>query len=395
MTDKQTFEGFDRPKQNWFKLPREWVNIVAEIDNLSELKVVQYVLAHTWGYAEYNSKKRITLDEFMNGRKQKDGKRVDRGTGLSSRSVKLGIKKAVKHGYLEVEMDGSDKARIKKYYCLKMKEPFEYEDPEDRQKQGGTIYPSDGYNLPIERVQSTHRTEKDTLERQQHKRKDVVVVSERLKNLHRDLGVETKVNNPDTLAQDLTQKYQTPEATLLKIDEKVRYYRFKIDRGKHIENPTGWVINALKTDYAETGFKTQAQLEQEQQTRETKRQQLAEITEQIDRQSQATLDTQQTQQETALSKLQAQYGTTPTDEALWQDVLSDLQTLLPKAEYLGLFSGTHLLKRLNGTAIIAVPNNFVQERLKHFQKEKIQQILSQHESKEIHPEFIVINQNAP
>ena len=31
---------------------------------------------HTWGYREYGLKKHITLDEFMHGRKRRDGIRT-------------------------------------------------------------------------------------------------------------------------------------------------------------------------------------------------------------------------------------------------------------------------------------------------------------------------------
>ena len=393
MTDKQTFEGFDLPEQNWLKWPKGWTDITAEMTSIAEMKVAEYVLKHTWGYLEYGIKKRISVDEFMHGRKSKKGTRIDKGTGLSESSVKRGLRRAVQRGLIEVEVDGSDKARVKKYYGLRLN-PHAQKDLEDR-SLGVQSEPPGGSKRTPKEVKKNPRTEKDTLERQQQKEEDVVVVTEKLKNLHKELNVENKIDNPDTLAQELTKKYQTPEAALTKIDEKVRYYRYKIGRGKHIENPTGWIIDALKTDYAETGFKTQAQLEQEQKIQETKRQQLAETIEELDRQSEAGQEQNRKEQETALSKLQAEYGTTANDEALWHEVLSDLSTLLPKAEYIGLFSGTHLLKRQNGTAIIAVPNSFVQERLAHFQSSKIQQILSQRENKEIYPEFIVINQNAP
>jgi hypothetical protein len=62
---KQTFEGFSKPEANFFRLPNEWTDITAGIDNIAELKVVQYILRHTWGYQEYSIKKHITIDEFI------------------------------------------------------------------------------------------------------------------------------------------------------------------------------------------------------------------------------------------------------------------------------------------------------------------------------------------
>ena len=115
-----TFQGFDAPRQNWFRMPNEWIDMCAEINSLAEIKVVQYIMRHTWGHQEYGIKKRISLDEFMNGRLRKDGGRLDKGTGLSKPSVIAGIRSAVERGFLVEEVDNSDKARVKKFYSLRM-----------------------------------------------------------------------------------------------------------------------------------------------------------------------------------------------------------------------------------------------------------------------------------
>src|SRR5258708_173424 len=96
------FAGFSKPEANFFRLPNEWTNITAQITSLAEMKVVEYVLRHTWGYSEYDIVKKITTDEFMHGRKKNDGERIDNGTGLSKPSVIEGLNSAVKHGLLEI-----------------------------------------------------------------------------------------------------------------------------------------------------------------------------------------------------------------------------------------------------------------------------------------------------
>lgn len=164
---KPKFRGFVPPKKNFFLMPNELIDINAEIDNLAELKVVQYVLRHTWGYQEeayekpgarYNKFKHITIDEFMHGRAYKrrgpNGEviRMDKGTGLSEMAVRNGIKRAVEDGYIECEEDASDKARIKKYYKLRIFQPEEevYEiDPEESSYQDSGVYDvgSEVYNV--------------------------------------------------------------------------------------------------------------------------------------------------------------------------------------------------------------------------------------------------------
>jgi len=129
-TASSDFAGFPLPKRNYFRLPSIWIDITSDIDNLSELKVVQYILRHTWSFEEYGIKKRITIDEFISGRRRKDGSRMDKGTGLSEQSVRNGLKAALEHGWIEELVDDRDRGRVRKYYGLKMAEEAE-EQPSD------------------------------------------------------------------------------------------------------------------------------------------------------------------------------------------------------------------------------------------------------------------------
>src|SRR5438046_4585659 len=129
---EQSFEGFSKPEANFFRLPNEWTDITSQVTSLAEMKLVEYVLKHTWGYSEFDVVKKITTDEFMSGRKRKSGERIDNGTGLSKPSVIAGLKSAVQHGLLEEEIDDSNKARIKKSYKLKMRNPIKEDDPKTK-----------------------------------------------------------------------------------------------------------------------------------------------------------------------------------------------------------------------------------------------------------------------
>lgn len=120
MPTSKSFSGFEASQQGWFEVPNEWIDICAEISSLAELKVVQYVMRHTWGHPEYATRKPISIDEFRNGRQGSNGERMDKGTGLSKPSVIAGLRSAVERGLLSQEIDGSDRARGKKYYSLRM-----------------------------------------------------------------------------------------------------------------------------------------------------------------------------------------------------------------------------------------------------------------------------------
>src|SRR6266480_1593022 len=163
---KPMFQGFSKPEANFFRLPNEWTVITASITSLAEIKLVEYVLKHTWGYSEFDMVKKITTDEFMYGRKKKDGARIDIGTGLSKPSVIEGLNNAVKHGLLEEETDDSDKARIKKYYKLRMKTPIAEDEPQKKDPHADVKNLYTGVkNFNIGGKQSLHRSEKDTKER--------------------------------------------------------------------------------------------------------------------------------------------------------------------------------------------------------------------------------------
>lgn len=112
------FTGFEKPKANYFKVPNSFWNI--EDLTIHEKFVLLYILRHTWGYQEFDITKRITVDEFQNGRKEKDGSRMDKGCGVSRGAISNALKKLESLEYILVETDGSDAGRIKKSYMLNM-----------------------------------------------------------------------------------------------------------------------------------------------------------------------------------------------------------------------------------------------------------------------------------
>src|SRR5215212_4365466 len=171
-SERTPFSGFDRPESNYFRMPNTWTDITAEIDNIAELKVVEYILRHTWGYQEYGLKKHITIDEFVNGRRRQDGSRMDKGTGLSERAVYDGLRKAVENRLIDEETDDSDRGRIKKSYSLRMRENAHAgEELQTLQSGVQTLHPPlqdlhpDPQTLQARGASDAPRTEKDTQEK--------------------------------------------------------------------------------------------------------------------------------------------------------------------------------------------------------------------------------------
>ena len=102
------FRGFSSPRTT--PTPDEFYDrVLAEIDNLAELKVVLYVIRHTFGWGKLID--RISLSQFVHGVTRRGMIRegggsklveipLDRGTGLSEPSVREGLRRAIRHGYL-------------------------------------------------------------------------------------------------------------------------------------------------------------------------------------------------------------------------------------------------------------------------------------------------------
>ena len=160
--DSIAFPGFKPPTENWSKLPHEFVDALAMVETVGELKVIIYILRHTWGFQE--QQKKITMDEFEHGRKRRDGTRMDTGTGLTNPTVRDGLKRAEAHGFIEVEVDNRDLGRVKRFYSLRMNAP--QEPAKESQTQAKENIGRGKKVCP--------RTEKDTLEKDTT-RKSVII----------------------------------------------------------------------------------------------------------------------------------------------------------------------------------------------------------------------------
>ncbi len=105
----------DKLITNWFKMPNSIFSL--ELDAY-QIAVVAYIARHTWGFQEYDTGKKITLDEFEHGRKYSDGSRMDNGVGISRSKLSTVLKTLVELNVLNLETDYSDLARKKHYYSI-------------------------------------------------------------------------------------------------------------------------------------------------------------------------------------------------------------------------------------------------------------------------------------
>ena len=149
----EQFKGFEPPKTNYSKLPHALIEALPNFSSLAELKVVLYILRHTWGFQEFDDLKRITLDEFQYGRRLKNRSRMDDGTGMSKEAIREGLKRATKDGFIIQSPDPRPRPGLPAHcYQLKVLEVSPLET-------------SIGKKLAIEVLEVSPSSEKDTIER--------------------------------------------------------------------------------------------------------------------------------------------------------------------------------------------------------------------------------------
>lgn len=383
----QRFSGFARPEQSWFRMPNNWTDITADINSIAELKVVEYVLKHTWGYQEYDITKHITLDEFMHGRRRKDGSRMDRGTGLSKPSVISGIKSAIEHGFLRVEVDGRDKARVKKFYRLRMageaaQTPEEAESPpplpsdllpeevgdELPQNTSGlssftpdvkNLYP-DVKNLYPSGKESIHRSEKDNIERHQQTDKEnnnsrAPAVDDGVVVALQDQGISRPV------ARKLAQTY--PETY---IAEKLDFLGFLLEKRPHeVKKPAAWLRRAIEDDYGgPDGFISVEDRQRQAEDEKRRNQAVLEAQERERKRREADEKTRDRAAAIKRERLHAEYETTPEAIAFWEMARKDLSFNTVGAIY-ALVANAEILRVTDDRVILGIPQPFQFQQLQH------------------------------
>ena len=85
---KEKFKGFTKP--TYTQTPNEVFDVLLDVLNGSELKVLLYIIRRTFGFKKESDN--ISLNQIVNGIKKKDGSIQDYGTGLSMQSVKNAVK---------------------------------------------------------------------------------------------------------------------------------------------------------------------------------------------------------------------------------------------------------------------------------------------------------------
>lgn len=252
---REAFEGFPwqiTNKADYSMLPNIWIDVCAAIENLSELKVIMFLMRHTWGFGEFGVFKHLTTDEFINGRKYSDGSRMDCGTGLCERAVINGLALAIEHGWIECEVDEHDKARVKKFYRLKMQPQDEVQDV---QSDLHSMHPRGAQSAPLT-AQSSERSENELEELTQEETKENRIriahpsfFNALIEDFSRDLGDEEHIGSNIRQAQHLYEQSGMDEeafiAALYAAREKAKRASVKKVNGRGWPNRMPYFFKCL------------------------------------------------------------------------------------------------------------------------------------------------------
>jgi DNA-binding PadR family transcriptional regulator len=222
MSDEQKkFEGFPDVTGNFTQVPNIAFQIMHELSG-AEYKCLMYIIRHTYGFDE--PIKAITLDEFQNGRKRRDGTRMDKGTGLSKQTIISALKSLLEAGYLIVEKNDSDKARKERVYGV------------NRMSKNLT---SDVKKLDIDGQEIRHRTEKYTIDKN-YRNTSTVASSD---------ATERERDNQDNInAQSLSLHGNEED------DSEYQSWKAKIENipvPEPVRRPAGYRPNPLSEDLAQ------------------------------------------------------------------------------------------------------------------------------------------------
>lgn len=122
MSKHLNFLGFSEPKENYYRLPNNWfdfwISFRAEVGDrfAVPLKVLEYVLLHTWGQNKFDGCVRLSANEIHSGRKVNKNMRRDSGVGVSENAVRKAAGALAKMGALIVTQNTKDQARKMRTY---------------------------------------------------------------------------------------------------------------------------------------------------------------------------------------------------------------------------------------------------------------------------------------
>jgi phage replication O-like protein O len=368
------FRGFQSP--NTTPVPDELFDELMYDLTGAELKVLLYICRRTFGFKKESDN--ISLSQLVNGIKTRDGKVLDRGTGLSKDSVSRVVKSLEEKGIIVRNRRQSvERGYEATTYFLNIKLPKnkgegkeDNEDEEDPAPQNGAGGASIADHPPLSDFLTRHGgkigqglgskigealTRKSDIQQtvlQQTVRQHDDVVGQALQNFGISKSASTK----------LAKTY--PEAHIL---DKLELARWLVSTGSPLvaRNPAGFLRKAIEEDYTPPRNYQRSRQHQVRKTKDAKISQ-AEARAASDAARERRMAEEEYRRVKAESKAQLleQYPPQPvgeeglTTESVWDMTVKRLKEQVPEAIYETWLKDTVLLQVTDQAARIAVPSAF-------------------------------------
>jgi len=117
--NEERFEGFTRPQ--YTPCPDQLFDVLLPDLSLVELRVLLYIIRRTFGFKKDSDT--ISVAQMESGIVTRDGRRLDRGTGLSTAGVRKGLRGLLERGVI-VAIQNTDEtgASLPTTYALRFKD---------------------------------------------------------------------------------------------------------------------------------------------------------------------------------------------------------------------------------------------------------------------------------
>jgi hypothetical protein len=365
--DFERFQGFTYPTTT--PVPDLLFDHVMQDLNEGELKVLLYIIRRTFGFKKQSDD--ISLAQMVEGIVTREGKILDRGTGLSKKTIMAALRSLKDKNLIEATRNrDEEKGNLPTSYRLKMDAPLGEESTprggeEFTPRARGKIYPIQQTGLQ-ETVKQQHKrdNENNNSGSRPEPAKDVVVALTKL-------GITEKV------AQDLATNHNE-EAIYQHID----FHEFEMATNPHkIKSPSGRLRTRIEEnwsppdgyspDWRERLAAEKARVEQTQKEREVLQASV------INQGGTKDQEQEQTRQE-QLAAAKRHYNTSETHKKIWAAVKSDLIGRVGEAEYKTFVAGSELLTAANHHATIWVRHSFLAKEIEKRYGSVLKQLLAQH-----------------
>ena len=318
----------------------------------AEVKVLLYICRRTFGFKKESDN--ISLSQIVSGIVTKEGKVLDRGTGLVKDTVTRALKSLEeKKVIVRTRRSSPEKGYEATTYSLNLTPLSENRTRASPKIGQGLVRKSDIQQTVLQETVNNN-----------------VVV---------DALQKFKIGKQK--AQQLASQYPDDY-----IETKIEFLEWKLEtkpRGRPVSDIAAWLVQAIEKDYQPpANFKSKAQ-------REKKAEELARQEAALEEKHQKAREMEEEEEARQREELRHRYGTTPKEIDLWAQVLQEIELATTSATYRTWFPQTTLLSLEDGQAVIGVPNKHTQEWLTGRHTTIIQRAFEGITDAEIDLEFVV------